>query len=169
MGKSPPITSKFPSPPSVQGFTLAEVSIAMGIVSMGLLSLISLLALALDGVREASSNMVSSQIASGLIGELQSLPWDEIVTKNGTWSHFDASGQPVADAADDFEAQPLDESSYTAHVVIDVTRTFGRDVAIYIASASQPRARQQIQACLNGNSPAPGLSVFTSQLVRMEK
>lgn len=164
---SPAFNPNFIPRPSARGFTLVEVSIAMGIVSVGLLSLVSLLAFALNGVREASSNMVSSQIASGLMGELQALPWNQIAAQNGAWSHFDATGQQVPDASAGNATAA--ESSYTAHIVIGVPRTFGCDVAIYIANAPQSRARQQIQACLQGGSPGPGLSVFTSQLVRMEK
>jgi len=142
------------------GFTLAEVTIAMGVVSVGLLGLVSLLALALDGVREASSNLVGSQIASSLMADMQAAPWDELSSRNGLWSYYDGSGQPVTSTT---------EASFTAHVSLNPPRDFGCDVKVCIMNAPVSRAKQEIQDYLDDQAKGYEVAVFTSQIVRLEK
>ena len=52
------------------GFSLCEVVIAMGIFSVGVVSLLGLISVAMSSSRDALESSVASQIATGIIGTL---------------------------------------------------------------------------------------------------
>ena len=162
-----------------RGFTLVEVSLAMGVVSFGLLSLISLLTIAMDCVRGASSDLVGSQIASRLMGELQAQPWDQLALRSGEITRYDAEGKRVgggASTGEDVaapEATPQGEafSVYTVRLEMGTARNYGRDLSIYVASASEDRGEKLIADYLSGSPGARSrqVAVYAAQLVRLEK
>ncbi len=63
---------------SLRGFSLVEVTIAMGIVATVLIALLALLPYGMDNVRAAKATMVESRIANEIIGELQVADWGEM-------------------------------------------------------------------------------------------
>jgi uncharacterized protein (TIGR02598 family) len=56
----------------VHGFSLVEITLALGIVSFALLSVIGLLAVSLNGSRASASDTVIASSAAGLLNELRS-------------------------------------------------------------------------------------------------
>ncbi len=156
-----------------RGFTLVEVSLAMGVVSFGLLSLISLLTLAMDGVRGASSDLVGSQIASRIIGEMQQCPWDQVAARNGQVSHYDAQGKRVDAAAASGDltgaAPSTGFSTYTARLVVGEVRSYGCDISVLVVAAADDRGTKMIQDYLDGKSRGGLVTVYPSQLARLEK
>ena len=66
----------FPLPrPRRQGFSLVEVTVAMGIVATVLVALLALLPYGMDSIREAKSTQVQARIANEIISELQVADW----------------------------------------------------------------------------------------------
>lgn len=65
------------------GFSLVEVTIAMGIVSFGLVTLFSLLPVGLNQFREAMNANISSRIAQRLLHEALQTDYSVLVEKTG--------------------------------------------------------------------------------------
>jgi uncharacterized protein (TIGR02598 family) len=98
---------KFPSPrPLARGFSLVEVTVAMGIVATVLVSLLALLPYGMDSIREAKSTQVQARIANEIISELQVADWgsqpayNKLARWDGRILRYDSEGTLVEDKAD---------------------------------------------------------------------
>jgi len=82
------------------GFSLVESSLAIGIMSFGLLTLVPLLSLGMKSSRFARDDRTTGQIAQTLVEE----------AKQGTLStaltYYDETGAPCNSAQADYTAQP---------------------------------------------------------------
>ncbi len=73
----------FPLPPRSQsaarsrhaGFSLVEVTLALGIVATVLVALMAFLPLGMNSIKEAKSNLIMSRIANEIVTEVQSASW----------------------------------------------------------------------------------------------
>jgi len=66
-----------------QGFSLPEVTIAVAIAALGLVSILGLLPTGLENVRTAGSNIATSRICQEMISELQSADWGTLGAASG--------------------------------------------------------------------------------------
>ena len=83
------------------GFSLVEVTIAIGVVSFCLLTVIGLLPVGLGTLREAIDQTVQSQIAQKLAGEILLTPYSQLTTKYaGSNFYFDDAGSLVTAVSD---------------------------------------------------------------------
>jgi uncharacterized protein (TIGR02598 family) len=88
------------------GFSLIEVTLAMGIVATVLVSLLALLPYGMDQVREAKSTMVQSRIANEIVGELQVADWGKepnykkMMENDGEIRRYDSEGTLMKDSKD---------------------------------------------------------------------
>jgi Verrucomicrobium spinosum paralogous family TIGR02598 len=93
------------------GFSLIEVTIALGIVGFCLSVLLGLLGSGLSLARSASDRTVSAQIAQRLIGMAQQTDWSQKASLESGYFYFDGDGQPLESSAQD--------SVFSACVLID--------------------------------------------------
>ncbi len=89
-----------------RGFSLVEVTVAMGIVATVLVALIALLPYGMESIREAKSTQVQARIANEIISEIQVADWgtEPGYKKLGDWDgvirRYDSEGTLVDDKAD---------------------------------------------------------------------
>jgi uncharacterized protein (TIGR02598 family) len=74
-----------------QGFSLPEVTIAVAIAALGLVSVLGLLPTGLENVRVAGNNIATSRICQEMISEIQSADWGTLNTGSsgsnvGNWN-----------------------------------------------------------------------------------
>lgn len=98
--------ANIPSNSRQHGFSLVEVTIAMGIVATVLIALLALLPYGMDNVREAKSTQVQARIANEIIGELQVADWgaqpayQRLKAWDGLIRRYDAEGSLIEDTQD---------------------------------------------------------------------
>lgn len=96
-----------------KGFSLVEVTIAMGIVATVLIALLALLPYGMDNVREAKSTQVQTRIANEIIGELQVADWgrepgfSRLRSWDGLIRRYDAEGSLIEDTQDQNKADTI--------------------------------------------------------------
>jgi uncharacterized protein (TIGR02598 family) len=83
---------------SSPGFSLVEVTLAMGLVSFSLVGLMGMLPVGLSNLREAMELQTQARIAQQLAAELQLLPFAEV--SGGSYQssfprHYDEEGSSV--------------------------------------------------------------------------
>lgn len=106
----PPI----PTPrPRSHGFSLVEVTVAMGIVATVLVALLALLPYGMDSIREAKSTQVQARIANEIMSELQVADWGsepaykKIADYDGVVRRYDSEGTLLEDKADSNKADTI--------------------------------------------------------------
>jgi uncharacterized protein (TIGR02598 family) len=85
-----------------QGFSLVEVTIALGVVSFALVALFGLLPTGLTTFRSSIDRSVASQIAQGIINEARQTDFTNLgslATASGSPKLFTEDGQETTDAA----------------------------------------------------------------------
>ncbi|TLD72642.1 Verru_Chthon cassette protein B [Phragmitibacter flavus] len=92
---------------SKQGFSLPEVALSLGIAATALLTLISLLPMGLDTLRDSSNKQAEARIVQSIMDRYQTSGWLEQDDGGGRGSvlqdrtlFFDQTGTEVANAAD---------------------------------------------------------------------
>lgn len=93
------------------GFSLVEVTIALGIVGFCLSVLLSLMGSGLSLARSASDRTVAAQIAQRLIGMAQQTDWSRKTSLESGYYYFDGDGQPLDGSAGD--------SVFSACILVD--------------------------------------------------
>jgi hypothetical protein len=83
-----------------QGFSLIEVTMAIGIVSFCLLTVMALLSVGSSTLKQAVDQTVESQIAQKLAGEILLTPYSQLTKYAGTNIYFDDAGSAVAAVLD---------------------------------------------------------------------
>jgi uncharacterized protein (TIGR02598 family) len=92
--------------PHSRGFSLVEVTVAMGIVATVLVALLALLPYGMDSIREAKSTQVQARIANEIISELQVADWGsepaytKLARYNGQIRGYDSEGTLIEEKAD---------------------------------------------------------------------
>jgi uncharacterized protein (TIGR02598 family) len=84
---------------SSPGFSLVEVTLAMGLVSFSLVGLMGLLPVGLSNFREAMEIQTQARIAQQIAAEFQLMPFPEISDgsyQSGFPRHYDEEGTAVA-------------------------------------------------------------------------
>lgn len=108
------MNSPLPTPrPRPQGFSLVEVTVAMGIVATVLVALLALLPYGMDSIREAKSTQVQARIANEIISELQVADWGsepaykKLADYNGAVRRYDSEGTLIDDKAGSNKADTI--------------------------------------------------------------
>lgn len=105
------------------GFSLVEVTVAMGIVATVLVALLALLPYGMDSIREAKSTQVQARIANEIISEIQVADWGSEPTYkklgdyDGMIRHYDSEGTLIDDKAD----QDKGDTIYKVKIEIPMT------------------------------------------------
>ena len=164
---------------STTGFTLVEITVAIGIIAVALISVVALLGKAVDSSRLAAARTTSAEISSKLMGELQLVDWETVA---------DAQTNAPSRYFDEFGEERIDESAksdsvYTARAIVSpdgaVLATGGspginphlRKVRVVVAALPGPGGDEAIQRYLDtGESGiADNLFVFQSIVTNLEK
>ena len=86
------------------GFSLVEITLALGIVATVLVALMGLLPMGMDSIRTAKSNMVEARIAYEIMGELQVADWGKVDGNlrnyDGQIRRYDGEGTVLKDSKD---------------------------------------------------------------------
>ena len=83
---------------SSPGFSLVEVTLAMGLVSFSLVGLMGMLPVGLSNFREAMEIQTQARIAQQIAAEFQLMPFSEVSGgsyQNGFPRHYDEEGTSV--------------------------------------------------------------------------
>jgi uncharacterized protein (TIGR02598 family) len=92
---SPPTSFRGSCRFRVQAFTLVEVTLAIGVVSFALLSLLGLVPMGLIAVRESSQQVACSHIVQKVGSDLAMISRDDVAGYIQESRYFDYDGQPV--------------------------------------------------------------------------
>lgn len=82
-------------------FSLVEVTLAIGVVSFALLSLLGLVPMGLMAVRESAQQVACSHIVQKLGGDLAMISRDDVAGYVQEPRYFDYDGRPVSSGAGD--------------------------------------------------------------------
>lgn len=159
------------------GFSLIEVTLALGIVATVLLTCVAMLGGGINQAREATGRMTSAEISSRLMGELQLAEWNQIESAPALpLRYFDQFGEELTGSA----AQQ--DSIYTAQAVLvpdGATLSTGsvaanphlRKVLVLVSNRPGALGQQAIEAYLDAEDweNDPQLFFFHSILTNMEK
>ena len=162
--------------PRRQGFSLVEVTVAMGIVATVLVALLALLPYGMDSIREAKSTQVQARIANEIISELQVADWgssptySKLAEYDGIVRNYDAEGTMIEDKKD----KDKDDTIYKVQVEVPVTEKvqlrgmgagsgrYMRRVVVKVAFAPGTKSVD----FQSGTYPLPYRS-FSSQIVKL--
>lgn len=86
---------------SSAGFSLVEVTIAIGIIAFAYVTLLGLLQSGLVSFREAMDRTISAQIAQAILNDKRQTPFADLINpaKNPAELRFNDEGQPVRDSS----------------------------------------------------------------------
>jgi len=126
------------------GFSLVEVTIAIGIMAVALVPVVSLLPIGLDSYRKAVEISVGTQIVQRVVSDLQHADFDTITSTNGSGlkqfpiRYFDDQGSEKMEPTDEgaiyqvaygtLTPAPLmgNDSAHLAQITIDIIYNPGR-------------------------------------------
>lgn len=80
------------------GFSLVEVTIAMAIAAVSLITLIGLLPQGMDTMREAGDRAIEGRIHQQILNELQMADFDSLDTYNDMEIYYDNQGEELGDS-----------------------------------------------------------------------
>lgn len=81
------------------GFTLIEVTLAIGIVGVGLLSTLGLMSVGLSAFHSATDRTIHAQITQQLVGTIRQTDFSRLDQFNHAVFYFDDQGLRVTDSA----------------------------------------------------------------------
>ena len=154
------------------GFSLVEITLALGIVATVLVALMGLLPMGMDSIREAKSNMVEARIAYEIMGELQVANWGEgdesIRQYDGEIRSYDGEGTLIKESKGSGRADTV----YQAKIEVspDSTRlpggainnNFLRHAVVKVAFSPNGRTVN-----FDGTGRKKGYKVYTTELVKL--
>jgi uncharacterized protein (TIGR02598 family) len=152
--KLPP-TSSLVSPRSGRGFSLVEVTLAMAIVSFGVLSVVSTMPGGMEMLRNSVNDTVESRIAQEVLAKLQGSDWSDtanLASYDGSLCYFDAQGNELhapGGAAPDWTV-------FTARIAVSSTPP-----ALPSTTASPSDYLRQVRICIT-DQPASSADRFTN-------
>ena len=152
-----PISMKFAprSPRRHSGFTLIEVTIALGIAATVMIALLGLLPMSLDQMRE-SRNMTSiARISEDIINDVQLMKWEEMELLDGEKREYDDQGTRIRSVSVD-----RNQRVYQAEVEVELEGIFipgnteerndyAKRITIYIGPAKDESVNMKLMAETN--------------------
>lgn len=148
-------SSRLPAAPSrAAGFSLVEVTLALGITAVALVSLMGMLPQGLKTLQRANDQAVMGRIHQQILGEIQLTPWE---SKGGGPSPLESFHRTVRFYDDQGIEIPESEKGDLGHV--------------YTARVTLPRSGQALPQSVGGGSHSgvsvPGESSASSELARL--
>lgn len=128
------------------GFSLIEVTIALGVVSFALVALFGLLPTGLSTFRRSIDRSVASQVAQGIINKARQTDFaslSTLVTASGSPKRYTEEGEETTDSA---------KTIYVAKV--DVEFQVAVPAATTFQNASMAKIRVRVANSPNGNETA---------------
>jgi uncharacterized protein (TIGR02598 family) len=124
--------------PRTRGFTLIEVTLALGVVSFALISLLGLIPAGLQTFRSSMDMSVRSQIVQRIAGDAMQTNFDTLIASESSDRYFDDQGRETT------------QQSYTYQVHVQVTPSTD------LPAASSPEANSNLATVqiLIVNNPA---------------
>lgn len=98
------------------GFSLIEVTLALGIIAFAFLAVFGLLPVGLDTFRRSMDRTEAAQIAQRLVAEAQQTPFDNVPSLFGKLYYFDSEGERLTAADAKSTSGP---AGYVYSAVID--------------------------------------------------
>jgi len=154
-----------------RGFSLVEVTIALGVTAFALVALFGMLPTGLNLFRSSMDVSVKSQIAQQLVSEAMQTDFETILTQEDGFRYFNDEGIEV----------PESTSIYTAKVSFDKELSGMQELRGGFAVPKVPDlVRFQVQIIRNPGhrtdlfpdapnaTPTPGLDTFTAFIPRNE-
>jgi uncharacterized protein (TIGR02598 family) len=173
-----------PSSPSkirpASGFSLVEVTVAMGIVATVMVALLALLPYGMDNIREAKGTQVQARIANEIIGELQVMDWgtepnySKAAAMDGMILRYDGEGTRIEDTT----SKDKQDTIYKAKIELPMNKEvllpgqggqkgqgkYLRRATIKIAFAPGDR-----EIDFNSRKPPLPYKTFTSEIVKLAR
>ncbi len=149
------------------GFSLVEVVLAVGIMALGVVTILGLLPHGLEMSRRTANEMAETRIVDQIVGELQNTRWSTVDAMGDQVRYFDDQGLELQSGDQDFNTTV----SYVVQVSIP-----DRDVRLP-SNQALPAANNNLRRVIlrmvsaplpnfNFNSPPPGVPVkVVTQLV----
>lgn len=113
-------SSSLASPRSGRGFSLVEVTLAMAIVSFGVLSVVSTMPGGMEMLRNSVNDTVESRIAQEVLAKLQGSDWSDtanLTSYDGSLCYFDGQGNELTALGGSEPGWTV----YTARIVVSST------------------------------------------------
>lgn len=107
-------------PESKRGFSLVEVTIAMAIAAVALVTLIGMLPQGMDTMREAGDMAIEARIHQQILSEMQMASFDKMSSYDGVEFFYDAQGEELGDtmSGSDSDARGSFEHIYSARATV---------------------------------------------------
>jgi len=153
------------------GFSLVEVVLAVGIMALGVVTILGLLPHGLEMSRKTANEMAEARIIEHIVGEMQSTDWQSLNTYGQQLRYFDDQGLELPNLN---SAESRFALNYVVRVdvpALDVQLPTNRVAATPDANLRRVTIRM-VAAPLpdfNFNSPPPGVPVknFTQLIANM--
>lgn len=122
------------------GFSLVEVTLAMAIAAVALVTLLGLIPQGLSTMREAGDLAIGGRIHQQVLNEIQMADFDSIDNFDGMIIYYDAQGEELESSLGGANATPTPGTVYTARVRVQpasADRIFIRPVTIQVAATGE--------------------------------
>lgn len=86
-----------------QGFSLVEVVLAVGIMALGVVTILGLLPHGLEMTRKTANEQAETRIIDQIVGEMQSATWDSLDNRDAEVRFFDDQGLEITTGTQDFD------------------------------------------------------------------
>lgn len=100
------------------GFSLIEVTLAMAIASVAIITLVGVIPQGLATMREAGDQAIEARIHQQIMGELQMASFDRLGEFDRLVIYYDAQGEELGDSSSGGGAPDPLEHIYSARVVV---------------------------------------------------
>ena len=138
-----------------KGFSLVEVTMALGILSFAIVGLLGLMPVGLQTMRDAIDDSTTSLIARRFIGEYRQNSLDAILAQPISQRSFDFEGQEVAK---DSDPMAIYKAKATATLTSGTTSSSGN-----LASSPNLVKVEIIISALNSSSPGRSYVAYVAR------
>lgn len=109
---------KIPSSTRCRGFSLVEVTIAMAIASVALVTLIGMLPQGMETMREAGDQAIQGRIHQQILNEIQMASFERLDDYDKLELYYDSQGEELGTSTRDSSVKGEFEHIYSARVTV---------------------------------------------------
>lgn len=152
-----------------------EVTISLGISAFALLSLLAILAQAMDGAADAAGETIGAEIGARLMGEMQLMDWATLTSENPEMRYFDEFGEEItrgngAETCVFSALQMVEDPEISMATRGGVeANPYGVKVAVVVADLPGRAGQDLISKYRDSSTPSRRLHIFRSVVVNLEK